>query len=153
MDGSKPNKTNSKPESKQEEMTEEKFEEDVDYTQPCCDHRCKICTQIIPGETSRKTYTCRSENIVYLITSPEGKNYIGITKAPMAKRMSQHRHAIRAGHGDGEKFTEYYRKESNFDDATITVLEEGNSEEDLRQKERKWIGKYDSLHNGLNSQR
>ena len=122
--------------------------EETDYTEPCNGSRCKTCQQIVLGNTLDR-YTCQSSNVVYKI-STAGLNYIGITTASLSKRMTQHRHAIIAGHGDGEKFIEHFRRE-NFDDAKITILDTATNKHELREKERYWINYYDSHHNGLNS--
>ena len=34
------------------------------------------------------------KNVVYLLTSSEGKHYVGITTTTLRHRMDQHRHAI-----------------------------------------------------------
>ena len=127
------------------------FEEEVDYTEPCYGRRCTTCQQIVPGNT-RETHTCQSKNVVYKI-SRGGMNYIGKTTAPMSKRMSQHKHAIKAGRGDGQKFTDFFRNQANFDEAEITILDSADNDRDLREKERYWINHYDSYNNGLNSTR
>ena len=124
-------------------------EEEVDYTEPCYGGRCKICKQIVRGNAS-ETYNCRSDNVVYKI-SCGSMNYIGKTTAPLSKRMSQHKHAIKAGHGDGQKFTDFFRNKANFDEANITILDSADNDKELRQKESYWINQYDSYNNGLNS--
>ncbi len=129
--------------------TTDQFGEDVDYAQPCNGSRCKICSQIVPGPNAQETYTCQSTYVVYKI-SYGGVNYIGKTTATLSKRMSQHRHAIKAGHGDGEKFIDFYRTH-DFNNATITVLDSAENDRELREKEHYWINYYNSYNNGLNS--
>ena len=124
-------------------------EEDVDFVEPCNNPRCKICQQIDAGNCE-KFFTCRSKNVVYEITH-NGQSYIGITTETLSTRMSKHRHAIKSGHGDGRKFIEYYQK-NNFDDAQITILDEGKGLADLSVKEKYWIQKKNTLYNGLNSE-
>uniref|UniRef100_A0A1X7VTS6 GIY-YIG domain-containing protein n=1 Tax=Amphimedon queenslandica TaxID=400682 RepID=A0A1X7VTS6_AMPQE len=99
--------------------------------------------------------SCRSDlkNVVYLIVSTRGKKYVGITTRTLKHRMGQHREAIRAGHGDGQKFIDYYRR-NNFEKATVQVLYKprgGKVSQKLRQKEVEYIQEYDSMRNGLNS--
>ena len=89
--------------------------------------------------------------IVYLITSTEGMPYVGITTTTLEHRMSQHRHAIKVGHGDGKRFIEYYQSH-DFDAATKKVIDTGANREELLEKERYYIQQYDSLNNGLNSE-
>ena len=92
---------------------------------------------------------------VYLITSRAGKHYVGKTTTTLEQRMTQHRHAIIARHGDGEKFIDYYQRH-NFEDATVEVLyrphQRGDIDRKLREKETQFIQQYDSVNNGLNSQ-
>lgn len=134
-------------------MATEEGEDAIDYTEPCSGPRCKICSSIVPGpDVKGKTFTCRSQNVVYLITSPDGKQkYVGITTRSMSDRMSKHRHSIKSGSGDGEKFIKYYQKHE-FEQASITIIDEGTDKTNLEQKENRWIRHYDSLRNGLNSQ-
>ncbi len=125
-----------------------KYIEETDSAEPCEGSKCKICKQIVPGNT-KKDYTCESQYVIYLITS-EGKNYVGKTTATMKHRMSQHKHAIKVGHGDGKKFIKYFQQH-NFEDAKITVLDSATTKEELHQKERQWIAHYKSDEIGLNS--
>ena len=89
--------------------------------------------------------------IVYLITSEEGVPYVGITTTTLEHRMSQHRHAIKAGHGDGEKFIKYYQNH-DFEAARKEVIDTGATKKELLEKERHYIQVYDSLNHGLNSE-
>lgn len=94
------------------------------------------------------------KNVVYLITSREGKHYVGITTTTLRHRMDQHRHAIKAGHGDGKKFIDYYRRH-DFEAATVQVIykpQGNNIRQKLREKEAYFIKEYDSINNGLNSE-
>lgn len=95
------------------------------------------------------------KNVVYLITSREGKPYVGITTTTLKHRMAQHRHAIRAGHGDGKKFIDYYQRH-NFEEVTVDILykphPKGDIDRKLREKETQFIRQYDSVNKGLNSQ-
>ncbi len=122
--------------------------EDVDYTEPCKGPRCKLCKQIIPGNTQEQ-YTCRSENVIYKIEEG-GKVYIGKTTDPMKKRMNAHRHNVRHQTGDGQKFLQHFNTPEKFANATITVIESANPGE-LRERESHWIKQYNSYENGLNS--
>ena len=133
-----------------DQIKREEEEEDVDFAEPCNGPRCSICQQIDPGNYEKSLHTCRSKNVVYEIAYPNGPSYIGITSQPLSKRMSQHRHAISSGHGDGRKFIEFYQK-NDFDNARITILDEGKGS-DLFEKEKNWIQKKNTLYNGLNSE-
>ena len=88
-----------------------------------------------------------------MITSRKGVPYVGMTTNTVGERMREHRSSINEGHGDGAKFIEYYRQPGNdFDEATVKVIDRGSDRQDLLQKERKWIERYDSIENGLNSE-
>ena len=80
---------------------------------------------------------------------------MGKTAVSLEHRKAQHRHAIRSGRGDGEKFVNYYRRH-NFEAATFYILykphQRGNIDEKLRKKEAYFIRLYDSINRGLNSQ-
>ena len=100
--------------------------------------------------------SCRidAKNVVYLIVSAEGKPYVGITTGTLEHRVAQHREAIRAGHGDGRKFINYYKRH-DFEEATVQILYKptgGDINQKLRQKEAEYIKEYDSMRNGLNSE-
>ena len=98
--------------------------------------------------------SCKKSNVVYMIRSNQGAKYVGKTTSSLDHRMSQHRHAIKAGHGDGEKFIKYYqKKKNNFDAAKVKVLYQGRSDKHLDEKERKFIKKYNTIKKGLNSVR
>ena len=127
------------------------YTEETDFTEPCKGSRCKICKQIVSGDTTEK-YTCQSRNVIYLITSSVGGQYVGKTKQTLATRMSKHKHSINVGHGDGKKFIDHFRQ-YGFDKATITVLDSATNEQELKDKEKQWIKHYDSYENGLNSTR
>ena len=119
------------------------------YSQSCQGACCKLCADY--GKMRDST----EKNVVYLITSREGKPYVGITTTTLKHRMAQHRHAIKSGRGDGIKFIDYYRKH-NFEAITVKTLyrphQRGNIIGKLREKEAYFIKQYDSINNGLNSQ-
>ncbi len=129
------------------------YEEDVDFpTRPCNKPRCKICDQIVEGDTVHE-FNCKSKNVVYQIQEG-GKTYVGKTKGPMSTRMNSHRHNIKVGRGDGPKFIEHFNP-NNYANAEITVLDHANNRQDLTQKEHEWINRCNSYEgeNGLNSRR
>ena len=124
------------------------------YSDKCDGPSCKLCADYgreednnIPGSQEG---TDGEENIIYLIKSKEGVPYVGKTTTSLKHRMAQHRHAIKAGHGDGEKFTKYYQTH-DFEKATKRVLCRCTSEKELPEKEQFYINKYNSLNKGLNS--
>ena len=112
---------------------------------------CKLRADYGSEEDNTLESTDGNTGIVYLITSEEGVPYVGITMTTLEKRMDQHRHAIKAGHGDGKKFIEYYQNH-DFDKVDIKVIDRGTSRQELLQKERHYIQEYDSMNNGLNSE-
>ena len=99
----------------------------------------------IPEKEGDKT------NVVYMITYA-GKRYVGQTDQSLHERMSEHHRAIDEGHGDGKKFIKYYKKH-DFEDATVKILYHGRSDKYLNQKEKFYIKKYNTVKNGLNTQK
>ena len=89
--------------------------------------------------------------IIYKISYDGSNIYIGQTRDGLAHRMSQHKHAIKAGHGDGQKFIAFY-KTHDFDHAIKEEIDTARNKEELNAKECKWIQHYDSICNGLNSE-
>ena len=128
-------------------------EEMVEYLEECDGPSCKLCAEY--GRESDNDIwgsqegTDGEENIIYLIKSEEGVPYVGKTTTSMKHRMAQHRHAIKARHGDGKKFIEYY-KTHDFEGANKRILCRCTREE-LPEKEQFYINKYNSLNKGLNS--
>ena len=104
--------------------------------------------QAVPSYTTEQ-YTDQSRNVIYLISSA-GMNYVGKTTQTLSQRMSQHRHAIKAGYGDGAKFIRHFQK-YNFEDTKIKVLDSSKDPHELHEKERYWIAYYRSDEIGLNS--
>ena len=123
----------------------------AEYSEECDGPSCKLCADYGSEEDNTLESTDGNTGIVYLITSEEGVPYVGITMTNKQHRMAQHRHAIKAGHGDGKKFIEYYQNH-DFDKADIRVIDTGTSKQELLQKERHYIQEYDSMNNGLNSE-
>lgn len=118
----------------------------------CTGPSCKLCADYgVPLEGSAIEETDgKKENIVYLITSEEGKKYFGMTTTNFNHRMAQHRHSIKSGKGDGQKFINYYQKH-DFEKAKKEILYTGTDKEDLLEKEKMLIVKYDSINKGLNT--
>ena len=91
---------------------------------------------------------------VYLLRSKKSVPYVGKT-LNLRRRMAQHRHAIKFGHGDGTKLAKYYRKKgNNFAQARVRDLYKPrgkNVKQKLEKKKKQWIKKYNSVRKGLNS--
>ena len=117
----------------------------------CDGPSCQLCAEYGRESDNIQEETDGTELVVYLITSDEGVKYVGKTNN-FKHRMSQHRHAINAGHGDGEKFINYYQSH-DFDAATATkeIIYRAKNEKDLEEKEHFYIKKYNSVNNGLNT--
>ena len=125
------------------------FQEEEDQ---CLGPDCKLCAEYggRDGGTDMTDGQAK-ENIVYLITSEEGVPYVGMTTTNFNHRMAQHRHAIKAGHGDGTNFIEYYQTH-DFEAARKDILYNGGpscSKEMLHEKEKEWIQYYNRISNGL----
>ena len=121
----------------------------AEFSEECDGPSCKLCADYGSEEDNTLESTDGNTGIVYLITSEEGVPYVGITMTNKQHRMAQHRHAIKAGHGDGKKFIEYY-KTHDFEEANKRILCRCTREE-LPEKEQFYINKYNSLNRGLNS--
>ena len=115
----------------------------------CPGESCTICVGGGEETDGVRRKDCQERYVIYKIESPEGVIYIGKTKSTLGHRMSQHRHAIKAGHGDGSDFIDYYR-EHDFEKAKITILAHAEDDDDLREKEEHYIEKYDAISSGLN---
>ena len=86
--------------------------------------------------------------LIYKLTSPSGKSYIGQTSVNFSVRFSQHKRAARDGstcpiHNALRK----YGAENFF----IEILEEDIPENLLNEREQYYIQKYDTYNNGYNA--
>ena len=89
------------------------------------------------------------KNIVYLLTFPNGKKYVGITSKRFKDRLYQH-----CSLAINEKDRDYNGKKARairkYKEFKAEVLFEGSSNE-LGDKEIEFIEEYDSYNNGYNS--
>lgn len=89
------------------------------------------------------------KNVVYLLTFPNGKKYIGITSKRFKDRLYQHC-SLAINEKDRDYNTKKYRAIRKYEEFKAEVLFEGNSDE-LGDKEIEFIEEYDSYNNGYNS--
>jgi hypothetical protein len=84
---------------------------------------------------------------IYQITNPEGKTYIGLSK-DIKKRWESYKHYTGIAKNSSIKFS---LKKYGYENHKFEVLEEvqGNGKK-LRERERYWIEKTNSLVEGLN---
>lgn len=89
------------------------------------------------------------KNVVYLLTFPNGKKYVGITSKRFKDRLYEHCSSAinEKDQGYNGKKARAIRKYKEF---KAEVLFEGNSDE-LGDKEIEFIEEYDSYNNGYNS--
>ena len=85
--------------------------------------------------------------IVYRATCPEGRSYIGITRKTLEYRRRQHMRASVAG--SSCKFHDALRLWG--DQMEWAVLDTASSIQELRDKERDYIARFDSYAYGYNS--
>lgn len=84
--------------------------------------------------------------IVYMVTSPSGKRYIGITKKALESRKKEH---IKYAKLYNRKFSKAILKYG--DKLTWEVVDTGETYEELFFKEKEYIRFYDTYKNGYNS--
>lgn len=86
--------------------------------------------------------------IIYKLTSPSGKVYIGQTTRDLETRVREH-----YGKKDKEKTSAIsyaFRKYPNLDEWDISVIQHCSSAEELSEAEIYWISYYNSFGNGYN---
>lgn len=90
---------------------------------------------------------------IYKITNPEGKSYVGLSREIENRWKSYKNMQFQSNNRLKESFKNY-----GYDNHTFEILEEIQLVEDtygkntaiLRKRERYWINKLDTFHNGLN---
>lgn len=90
---------------------------------------------------------------IYKITNPEGKSYVGLSREIENRWKSYKNMQFQSNNRLKESFKNY-----RYDNHTFEILEEIQLVEDtygkntaiLRKRERYWINKLDTFHNGLN---
>lgn len=105
-----------------------------------------------------KCYTLRKESgnigIIYKLTSPSGKEYVGLTTRTLEERMNEHRNE-HTYDKDPKKWNKpLYRamRKYGFENFKIEKLfDEECTIEELQQKEIYFISLYDTFNNGYNS--
>ena len=126
-----------------------------------CSKSLSACPFIIKGRkirygketwTTNKRMTCNNYNIIYLIECNKDnwkQRYIGESKRPLRHRLAKHR-----GHIDkatGAHFTSPGHSVSNL---TVTILEKVkyNNDSYRKERERYFVNKLNTYHEGLNRQ-
>ena len=88
--------------------------------------------------------------IIYMLTSPSGKKYIGQTIQTLEKRWKQHVDASKRNYKDHCKVLNYAIRKYGENNFKVELLEECCNEE-INIKERLYIEKYDTIvPNGMN---
>ena len=89
--------------------------------------------------------------IIYKIVLPNGKHYIGLTTNSLSKRRKEHKHTAKSG--DTRCLYNALRKYDMVDTFELTEIDRANSQEELCEKETKYIIEYNSYYmngNGYN---
>lgn len=85
---------------------------------------------------------------IYLLTSPSGKHYVGLTTRDVDLRFEEHINEWRRGKFKRKLFGAFTKYDpSNF---KKEIIYEAASIEELCSKEMEYIKQYDSYHNGYN---
>ena len=88
--------------------------------------------------------------VIYMITSPSGKRYIGQTIQPIEKRWKQHLDSSQRAYKDHCRVLNKAIRKYGGQHFTVEVLEECNNEE-IDTKEQEYIQKHNTLvPNGMN---
>jgi group I intron endonuclease len=80
---------------------------------------------------------------------PNGKKYIGMTEKPLKYRVNQHINNVNKNYKTSRKFYNTIKK-YGINNFIIGIIEECDCKI-LNQKEKYYIGKFDTYKNGLNS--
>ena len=109
------------------------------------------CTKTETSYPLRHSFTCKSSNVVYLITCTKcHKQYVGMTTSPLSTRINQHQTNIL------RKVPIYISKHFNLPNHSLTNLkvqpiDKANSYNELQELEHFWISKLKTLQpSGLN---
>lgn len=87
-----------------------------------------------------------SQNVVYLIQFPNDKIYIGITTKGLDHRIAEHkRHAYLKKYKVQKAIVKY-----GFENCKFTVLYVAKNIQELKEKEKEFIEKFNSFINGYN---
>ena len=84
--------------------------------------------------------------IIYKLTSPVGKSYIGLTEKTLEHRLNQHKN-------DCNRFDRHLHKalrKYRIDQWQSEILEECTTRQELEDREKYYIEKFDTYHNGYN---
>ena len=109
------------------------------------------CTKTETSYPLRHSFTCKSSNVVYLITCTKcHKQYVGMTTSPLSTRINQHRTNIL------RKVPVYICKHFNLPNHSLTNLkvqpiDKASSYNELQELEHFWISTLKTLQpSGLN---
>lgn len=83
--------------------------------------------------------------IVYKLTAPSGKSYVGITTTTVEERFKQHQNQP-----SGKKL-EYAFNKYPPETWTTTILDKASTQKELHEKEIMWISKLGTIANGYNT--
>ncbi|XP_069476323.1 uncharacterized protein [Ambystoma mexicanum] len=106
----------------------------------------------------QKTLTnCNSSNVIYMITCPCDKRYIGMTTRPIKIRLAEHRSCIRTKKITAPMVEHFLAAKHTSADFTWTIIEKvsiptrgGNLQNLLFKREQLWIFRLKTDKDGLN---
>ena len=108
-----------------------------------------------PRAWELKTFSnCNTERVVYLITCPCKKQYVGMTTRKVCTRICEHRSNFKCKKSTTKMAAHYIEANHAFNDFTWVVLEHvprvDNCESVLFTKEQRWIFRLGTDRHGLN---
>ena len=89
-----------------------------------------------------------TEYIIYLATSPSGKQYVGQTKQSLNVRINGHVYDAKKGEHD-YKFYRAIRK-YGIENINFIVIDVVDGRDEANEAEIKYVAEFDTYHNGYN---
>ena len=127
-----------------------------------CGKSCPICpfineTKTITGNNFNwkigKQVTCETNNIIYLIHCDKcQKRYIGESERSLKDRISEHKGYIKNKHLDKATGSHFNERGHNIENMKVCIIEKTKKSSDQYRKERErfFIQKFNTYHNGIN---
>lgn len=85
--------------------------------------------------------------IIYKLTCPEGKSYVGATTGTLGKRLREHKSFAKTN--KPYPISQSIRKHG-LDKFSITILQEVQTRKELKEREEFWIKKLETMTGGYN---
>lgn len=107
--------------------------------------------------TQRQHSNCNSSHVIYMVTCPCEKKYIGMTCRKVKLRIGEHKSNIRLKKNTTKLCSHFVEQNHSIEDLRWTVIEkipEGtpNVEKVLYEKEQRWVDRLKTNQYGLNDE-